>query len=31
MGKNEKKRENREISDRDYLEWKLHFDLKDID
>ena len=26
-----KKRENREISDRDYLEWKLHFDLKDID
>ena len=26
-----KKRENREISDRDYLEWKLHFDLKDLD
>jgi len=26
-----KKRENREISDRDYLEWKLHFDLKNID
>ena len=26
-----KKRENREIADCDYLEWKLHFDLKDID
>ena len=25
------KRERREISDREYLEWKLHFDLKDID
>ena len=25
------KREKGEISDRDYLEWKLHFDLKDID
>lgn len=24
------KREKREISDSDYLEWKLHFDLKDI-
>lgn len=25
------KREKGEISDRDYLEWKLHFDLNDID
>ena len=25
------KRENREISDQDYIEWKLHFNLKDID
>ena len=30
MGKNEKKREKREISDSDYLEWKLHFNLEKI-
>ena len=25
------KRENSEISDQEYLEWKLHFDLENID
>ena len=25
------KRENGEISDQDYIEWKLHFDLENID
>lgn len=25
------KRENGEISDQDYIEWKLHFDIEKID
>ena len=30
-GEMRERRENGEISDSEYIEWKLHFDLKDID